>query len=710
MRPAGPSRFASPAWRPDLSLTLLALLLTPLADEGGDPSVSSSEAEEAGLEVVVSDQRVQGVEPLDTSASVTVIELDEAVSGSMDVAQVVEQASGTTVVRLGGLGDWSGVSIRGSSFRQVQVYLDGVPLNPDGSAAVNLSELPLGAFSRVEVWRGNAPPRFGSLPIGGVINLVTGEDMPPRLHASVGQLGTFRVGGNASSSGRILGRDSDALILVEGFRTRADFAYFSDNGTTYSLFDDTWRVRERNDKAQLSLTGRWRLELGSGSLTLLDSFLDRDEAIAGHIHGGEHNVALRTTRNLASLELARGGAWSRSESRLWHQRRLEFYDDRSGAIGVGSQLQRTQLDQLGALHSQRFLVSDRLVPGFTASARVDRHQVEDELIDELSDPAWRTQLSGSAHADVHLAQDRLTISPVLGGLWLDSRKLGAVPFEDTPVAPESRVAQGAFTPRLGLLLRPTAWLALKANGGRYLRPPDFTELFGDRGTVIGNSELVPESGWQWDVGARVVAPENRFAQASLDVTQFYVVSRDRIVLVQNSQRTSVPQNLGKAWVQGLETALALDLFGVLDSSTSYTWTLSWNRVADPAYANNQLPRIPEHELHQRTSLHWGERVRVGHGFSHTSGSYWDTTNWYLSTPRRFHDVFLRLQPQPGWPSAELSVLNLLDNTTEVVPRNRLDDEDEGWIVQPVTDFAGYPLPGRTWMITLRWEPSKEKNP
>ncbi len=685
-----------------MALVLFTLLSAPLADEGGSSSASGGQAadsgEAPGLEVVVSDQRVHGVEPLDTSASVTVIELDRAVSASSDVAGVVEQASGTTVVRLGGLGDWSGVSIRGSSFRQVQVYLDGVPLNPDGSAAVNLSELPLGAFSRVEVWRGNAPPRFGSLPIGGVINLVTGQDVPPRLHASVGQLGTFRVGGNGASSGRILGRDSDALLIVEGFRTRADFAYFSDNGTIYNVFDDQWLERSHNDKAQVSLTGRWRMQLGQGSLTLLDSLLSRDEAIAGHIHGGDGEVTLETWRNLASLELARGGELSRSETRLWQQHRVELYDNRDGVLGVGNQLLRTELDQLGLLHSQRFLVSDWLVPGLTGSARLDRHRLEDQLVHELSEPARRTQLSGSAHADVHLWGDRLTLSPVLGGMWLDSRQLGSI-------------TQAAFTPRLGVLLRPSSWLALKANGGHYLRPPDLTELFGNRGTVIGNEELLPETGWQWDLGGRVVAPDNRFVAGSLDVTQFYVVSRDRIVLVQNSQRTSVPQNIGRTWVQGLETALALDLFGVLDSSTSYTWTLSWNRVSDPAYANNQLPRIPEHELHQRTSAHWGERVRAGHGFSFTSGSYWDATNWYLSPPRRFHDLFLRLQPSAGWPSAELSVLNLLDTTTEVVPRNRLDDEDEGWIVQPVTDFAGYPLPGRTWMVTLRWEPpSKEKKP
>ena len=110
-----------------------------------------------------------------TSASVTVVAVDETLSAAEDVAGVVESASGTVVRRLGGLGDYAAVSIRGSSFRQVQVYLDGVPLNPDGSSAVNLSELPLSAFSRVEIYRGNAPPRFGAAPIGGVLNLVTAD-------------------------------------------------------------------------------------------------------------------------------------------------------------------------------------------------------------------------------------------------------------------------------------------------------------------------------------------------------------------------------------------------------------------------------------------------------------------------------------------------------------------------------------------------------
>ena len=45
--------------------------------------------------------------PSDTPSSVTVIEVDEALSSSVDVADALELAPGTVVHSLGGLGSWA---------------------------------------------------------------------------------------------------------------------------------------------------------------------------------------------------------------------------------------------------------------------------------------------------------------------------------------------------------------------------------------------------------------------------------------------------------------------------------------------------------------------------------------------------------------------------------------------------------------------------
>ncbi len=58
--------------------------------------------------------------------------------------------------------------------------------------------------------------------------------------------------------------------------------------------------------------------------------------------------------------------------------------------------------------------------------------------------------------------------------------------------------------------------------------------------------------------------------------------------------------------------------------------------------------------------------------------------------------------------------NIFDRTTQVVDRNPLDPSDTSRMVQPITDFVGYPLAGRTLMVTLRWQhipvPAAEVSP
>ena len=149
--------------QPATALTLLTLTLPRPAQAG------------AGEAIVVTDERGGAPDPLDTPSSVAVIPIDEGTPQSADVAEALDAAAGAAVQRLGGLGDWSAVSLRGANLRHTQVYLDGLPLNPDGASVVNLSELPLRAFERIEVYRGGAPAALDASPLGGAVNLVTGE-------------------------------------------------------------------------------------------------------------------------------------------------------------------------------------------------------------------------------------------------------------------------------------------------------------------------------------------------------------------------------------------------------------------------------------------------------------------------------------------------------------------------------------------------------
>jgi iron complex outermembrane receptor protein len=680
-------------------ILIMGFLIAPaLADE------ETSEDTFTGSEVVVVDDRsTEATDAQATSAAVTVIEVDESLPASSDVSTVVDSASGTTVQRLGGLGDWSGVSIRGSTLRQVQVVLDGIPLNPDGASAVNLSELPLFAFERVEIFRGNAPPELAASPIGGVVHLRTGEGRRgTNASVSHGSLDTSRLTAMTRHSQNTGKTPVDFLAVADLFATEGDFSYYDDNGTKYNLFDDRRTTRQNNDKRQLNTHLRLRLGPRDTRFTLLQAYLSRDEGLPGHANNPTEQVSLQTARSLtaASMDLQRG--LSRIEARSWALLRADTYDDREGEVGTGNQHNEDQFGSGGGLVHWQRLFGSHVVGGLTLSMRQDRFITTDLLSEETSNSARRLSFTPALDADIRLWSDRITISPVLQAQILDNRALGKVPFSNTPIAPEASDTLFAPTPRLGLLLRPIGPVALKANGGTYVRPPDFTELFGDRGAIIGNTDLKPERGTQWDVGARAVAPKAWPVQGSVEVGHFWNSVEDLIIMVQNSQRTSVPVNLYKGWIQGFEAALTLQA-PFLELQSNLTRNTSVNLSTERQFANNQLPRLPTWELYQRTAMVWQDWLRLGHTWSFTDGNYWDRTNYYLATPRAFHGAFLRLSPGGAWPSIEVDALNLTDRIVEIVPRNPLDPSDDARVVQPTTDFVGYPLPGRTVLVTMRWE-------
>ena len=694
---------------------LILSLLFPIAVADGDGGVRPASPEDgthwiqasSSDEMVVEESGNTQVDPSNTSANVTVIEIDETLSGASDVASVVDSASGTAVLSMGGLGDVSAVSIRGSTLRQVTVCLDGIPLNPDGAQVINLSELPLAAFSRIEVYRGNAPQDLAVNPMGGVINLVTDrEEVTHNTSASVGSYHTGRMNTTHSMLGEWGQQPIHGLMMAEFFGTRGNYPYFSDSGTIYNLFDDRITERDNNDKLQTNVLGRWRVGTKDRYISVLDTFLRREEGVPGHANMPAESTRLHTLRNLAALEGQTNVGAGQLKGRLWAQNRQDTFQDIEGEVGTGSQHQRGFHMTQGLLGRFAWAQNPWLSPGFTLSTRRDSYVETNLLENQTSNARIRWSGVGVADLQIYILDDKVTLSPLVQLTHLDNRALGTVPFSNEAVSPDTEQVITQMDPRLGLLWRPNETLSLKANAGHYIRPPDFSELFGNQGAVIGNTDLVPEQSWQWDVGARWVASGPQWLRGSVDLAHFWNSSEDLIVLVQNSQHTSVPINIGKAWVQGLETAVSFTFFDRLESQSNLTWTISRNLVETEAYANNELPRIAPWELYQGTSIIFGDDAwfRAGHTWNYTSPHYWDATNYYRSAPRSIHGAFARAKAgtQKEQFSLEASVLNLTNNITEVVPRNPLDETDSSRIVQSVTDFVGYPLAGRTWLLTLQW--------
>ena len=151
--------------------------------------------------------------------------------------------------------------------------------------------------------------------------------------------------------------------------------------------------------------------------------------------------------------------------------------------------------------------------------------------------------------------------------------------------------------------------------------------------------------------------------------------------------------------------MSLLLVPWLESQSTLTWMDPLNVTDRPDVERKRLPGLPVWDVRQATALVWADQLRVGHTFDYTSGMFRDATNFFLDPPRALHGMFARWSTGPF--VLEAGVRNVADRRTAWVDRNPLSLRDNVEVPQPVTDYLGYPLPGRSWRLAVRWiEPGR----
>ena len=111
------------------------------------------------------------------------------------------------------------LSIRGSSFGQTLVLLNGMRLNDVQSGHHNMDiPVPLDSVSRVEILRGSGSTMYGSDAAGGVVNIITAppESAEVRLRTAVGNFGINQQRGSLAGT---FGKLSEQLTFARDFST-----------------------------------------------------------------------------------------------------------------------------------------------------------------------------------------------------------------------------------------------------------------------------------------------------------------------------------------------------------------------------------------------------------------------------------------------------------------------------------------------------------
>ncbi len=202
--------------------------------------MSASDAPEFELAGITVEAKRPDWESKLSPGTVTVIRPEEYKGEQKDLPDLLKMVPGVHVREVNGKGQYTVVTVRGSTAAQVGVFVDGVMTNLGGDAAVDISTIPVKNVERIEVYRGYIPARFGGTFIGGVINVVTKKPTKANISA---ELGKASFGGKSASLEVVSPLASGSLLVGLNYEAaKGDFPYHN-----YSMDSDIARASYRKD-------------------------------------------------------------------------------------------------------------------------------------------------------------------------------------------------------------------------------------------------------------------------------------------------------------------------------------------------------------------------------------------------------------------------------------------------------------------------------
>jgi iron complex outermembrane receptor protein len=649
------------------------------------------------------------------------LETQHGARPSDGLPELLTRTAGVHTRSYGGLGSFTSISIRGSTGQQVAIFLDGAPLTGSMSGVFNLSDQPLDALHRVEVYRGHVPIEFGGAAIGGAVNLISARPCTPRTRPrariSAG-VGSFAARQAAVSVLVPLPKQICIESQVSYAGADGSFEYYNTANTPLVPEDDVYTRRRNNHynrvQGRLSVSarrGRWRLH--GQQLAFL-----KGQGVPGHVPAEASRSRLESVsaRTLGQAHYREGGARPLRVSLLgslgYDDRR---FSDPADELGNGADRSRARVFDLYLSPRARLPLWRGAELVTILSPRLE-WAVVDERVPASTDPtpASSDRVRVSTGAGLALEQllidERLLIAPafnldvVYSYFQPDPGARGELPAS-APLA--SNHSALGLSPRLGLRHQFTRMLQVRGSVGRYFRAPSMLELFGAMGYVNGNPALQAERGTAFDAGLVVDTADAhapRWLSARLSAAGFATWYDDLIQSVQAGPALTY-KNLHNARVAGLEAGLTLALGpgdGLLHAT--YTFLDSRNDSQDPQKNGQPLPGRPRHSLFTRLSggHEWRAQgvfvqPRVFYTLDLATNIFLDESGRRETPIRPLHGLGGELHLARRWHFA-LEIRNLLNarTTTWSPPIAGVGD-----LPTSFQDWAGYPIPGRSVWATLR---------
>ncbi len=461
--------------------------------------------------------------------NITVVSKEEiANSPSKSVEELLAEYTGFDIRRRGGNGVQADISLRGSSFEQVLLLVNGVRMN-DSQTGHNTMSLPfdLASVEKIEIIKGPAARRFGQNAYAGVVNIITKPSSEEKVifSASGGDYATYSLG-----LGAHFGNDKVSSFVQANSSSSEGYRYNTDYKINNVFYQNQINIHDGQLKFQAGIQEK---KFGANGFYSTPTATEQYEETQASI------VSLGLEKKFNRFNLNSNIYWRRGQDLyLFNRAKAEVYRNMHIGNNIGAEVNGSYSSNLGTTGlgvelRKEFLASNNLGP----------------------QERFLTQLFFEHHFS--FLQNKLQISP--GISWANYDKVG-----------------NFFYPGLDVGFDFNENHKIYGNIAKVNRIPTFTDLYYVSKTELGNPNLKPENALSSELGYRF-QNNNFFAKVSL----FNRTSDNSIDWVkETADAIWKAENIGRIETNGVEVEVG-QKFNAFVKSYSVGYTYLDSKAKEP---------------------------------------------------------------------------------------------------------------------------------
>ena len=489
-------------------------------------------------------------------------------SPAKSIEELMSQFTGMDIRKRGANGVQSDISIRGGSYEQVLILINGIRMNDSQTGHNNMNiPLDLSSVERIEIIKGPAARRFGQNAYAGVINIITKTNDKEEIIVSAngGDFKTYNLGLAAN-----FGTPKFSNFFQANTSSSEGYRYNTDYKINNVWYQNNYAISEGNLKLQAGFS-----EKKFGANSFYASSPDEYEETQASL------VSVLYQQKLEKFNINSNVYWRRAQDMFLINRIIPSkYRNMHIGNNIGGELNANYPWNLGTTGlgvevRKEFLVSNNLG---------NRNR-------------WVTQVF-LEHL-FSLFDKKLQISP--GISWANYSNAG-----------------NFFYPGLDIGFEIADNHKIYGNIAKVHRVPSYIDLFYNDQYNEGNPYLKPENAISYEVGYRFqtkdwLASASAFGRNSKDAIDF---------VKQSSTEKWKTKNIGQLDTQGFEIVIQKNFQGFVKSVyAGYTFTDMKGAFEDNLYSKYALQNLKhqlvgklENKIHGFTNqliYKYMERVNLG---------------------------------------------------------------------------------------------------